>query len=310
MSDQEEENEIVIAAGAIDRGGLGTAGGSTATGLSSIDTVPIGPRADGDLQDGNLVPGEIEFSENRKSVKEQLREAQQALEEELELQQLQETRKQLALVQSRRSKSRKVFASSQSFPPCIDDQDSSSGEDSEGTQLTQRTDAKTAVDGVTPKDRKRFQLNTTELQTLKGIFERLKKIKLTGDHWLHWSETLREVTEILNIHEYVLEGKSSPVTPQILVKEFCGGDQVFYAENIVPRLSFDLFNICVTVRDLEGLEGTEVMAEAEYLRYKSNMALLSSTIMDCLTDQDLRNVADRKSAKRTKNVVQMYENIK
>ena len=87
MSDQEEENEIVIAAGAIDRGGLGTAGGSTATGLSSIDTVPIGPRVHGDLQDGNLVPGEIEFSENQskrpreKSVKEQLREAQQALEE-------------------------------------------------------------------------------------------------------------------------------------------------------------------------------------------------------------------------------------
>ena len=78
MSDQEEENEIVIAAGAMHRSGLGTAGGSTATGLSSIDTVPIEPRVDGDLLDGNLVPGEIEFLENQskrpreKSVKEKL----------------------------------------------------------------------------------------------------------------------------------------------------------------------------------------------------------------------------------------------
>ena len=51
MSDQEEDNQIVIADGAMQGNGLETAGGSTVTGLSSADTVPVEPRDDGDHQD-------------------------------------------------------------------------------------------------------------------------------------------------------------------------------------------------------------------------------------------------------------------
>jgi len=88
MSDQEEDNRIVIAASAMQRSGLEIAGDNSVTGLSTASTVPIEPRDLGEQVEENSESAEIAFSaiyaerHGELPIEEQLLEAQQALERE------------------------------------------------------------------------------------------------------------------------------------------------------------------------------------------------------------------------------------
>ena len=102
MSDQEEDNQIVIAASARQRSGLETAGDNSVTGLSTASTVPIEPRDLGEHVEENSDSAEAAFSaiyaerHGELPIEEQLLEAQQALERERMVQQLEEMKVELA----------------------------------------------------------------------------------------------------------------------------------------------------------------------------------------------------------------------
>ena len=142
MSDQEVENEIVIADGAMQGNGLETAGGSTVTGLSSAYTVPVEPRDESVHQGRNSVPEEIVFSaiyserHGELPIEEQLREAQRALELERMITQLQEAKAEIDRLQSGRSppRSRRSPPRSQRSTPQsgLRDEDGDRGNDSSG----------------------------------------------------------------------------------------------------------------------------------------------------------------------------------
>jgi len=178
MSDQEEDNQIVIAASAMHRSGLETAGDNSVTGLSTASTVPIEPRDLGEHVEENSESAEIAFSaiyEERHGelpIEEQLLEAQQALERERMVQQIEEMKAELARLKSGRGspKSRKSSPGSRRSSPISDQHgrnddrdDDSSGDDSNASyrsHLTQKSAAQSMVDSKRPKDQRRFEQNS------------------------------------------------------------------------------------------------------------------------------------------------------
>ena len=325
MSDQEEDNQIVIAASAMQRSGLETAGDSSVTGLSTASTVPIEPRDLGEHVEENSESAEIAFSaiyaerHGELPIEEQLLEAQQALERERMVQQLEEMKVELARLKSGRSspKSRKSSPGSRRSSPIPDQHgrnddrdDDSSGDDSNASyrsHLTQKSAAQSMVDSKRPKDQRRFEQNSAMQHTIKMLSEQLVKQKISQEKWNEWVINFKSLSNLLGVSDYVFNGKPSPVTPYIVMMEMCGGSQAIYAEEFAPGMCLDTFGTSMNHPDLESVE---IMDQKEHLRYMGNMTLLAHTFTLCLLKYpDLNNIADKDDAKRLQNVAVMFKNV-
>ena len=211
------------------------------------------------------MPQEIVFSaiyserHGELPIEEQLREAQRALELERMITQLQEANAEIARLQRGRSspRSRRSPPRSQRSTPQsgLRDEDGDCGNDSSGensvesaiesirSQLTQKSIAQSMVDATTPKDQKRFKSDPVMGTAMKILSDQLIKKKVNEENWLSWSLLFGQLLDLLEIREYVFDGKPQPVTQGLLVTMMCGGDQNIYAERIAPFLKFDLFGM-------------------------------------------------------------------